>query len=374
MTSSRLIASTILLGLSLTAGCGDDASCTVLGTPPPAALTGRLEVGSMQVQIEARIVGVNQDAFRDLGVTFPLQSPVVQDSGGSPGSGSDEGRDVIVSPDVTGGAPGALLLVPAAHQRDSFLPVVNVLFQSVFTDAKAFPMLPLGGCVTFDPSAVLLPTGFPGGAAVSNLPAANPGLAGGQVLYSLFDATEASDLLSLIESDGRNAVVDAPVLRLYSGQRAMVVAQDVEPVISEVQADFRSRIESVTPSPFGIFSGPTLDVRPAITPQGGVELEIHLDTQALSFFFSTPFGVDGDSADLEIPLLRPSSNATRIVVADGQTVVLGGLIEPGQTTPRDGLPGLNSLPVVGNLFRQKFDQDGRQELVIFLTPKILNTP
>jgi type II secretory pathway component GspD/PulD (secretin) len=66
--------------------------------------------------------------------------------------------------------------------------------------------------------------------------------------------------------------------------------------------------------------------------------------------------------------------ATNIIVKDGQTVVIGGLFRDQLTKTRNQVPVLGSLPVLGGLFRSHKDATVREEMVIFLTPHIVETP
>jgi general secretion pathway protein D len=63
-----------------------------------------------------------------------------------------------------------------------------------------------------------------------------------------------------------------------------------------------------------------------------------------------------------------------VIVHDGQTVVLGGLIRENSANGKTGIPGLMHLPVVGNLFGSTSEDVSRTELIVTLTPKVIRNP
>jgi type IV pilus assembly protein PilQ len=64
---------------------------------------------------------------------------------------------------------------------------------------------------------------------------------------------------------------------------------------------------------------------------------------------------------------------TRVVVKDGETAVIGGLISDVESQVRNGVPVLKDLPLLGPLFRYENKASQKRELIIFVTPKIVNS-
>ena len=139
--------------------------------------------------------------------------------------------------------------------------------------------------------------------------------------------------------------------------------------MQDIVSDFRTRIQAVTPNPFGNFTGPTLDITPRLDGTN-VNLDIRVATECLSFFFSTAFDVDGVQTDAEIPLHQRSRNVSTFSVPAGQTLVLGDMLEEGASASDKGLPLLGNIPVIGQLFHKHFDPT-KQNLVVFITPTII---
>ena len=72
------------------------------------------------------------------------------------------------------------------------------------------------------------------------------------------------------------------------------------------------------------------------------------------------------------PPINTMSINTKLLVADGDIVVIGGIKSENVTKGKEQVPGLGNVPVIGNLLKYKKDQDKLEELLIFIAPRILN--
>jgi type IV pilus assembly protein PilQ len=110
-------------------------------------------------------------------------------------------------------------------------------------------------------------------------------------------------------------------------------------------------------------TGTKLSFRPYIGNDGYIRMDIHPKDSdgAINITTSVP---DETSTEL----------ATNILVKDGQTIVIGGLFRNQVTTGRSQVPIVGNLPLVGALFRGTTDTTTRQEVVVMMTPHILNEP
>lgn len=78
-----------------------------------------------------------------------------------------------------------------------------------------------------------------------------------------------------------------------------------------------------------------------------------------------------DQGRLGQPPINKRAVESSVLVDNGETVVLGGVFEQKKTYQKDQTPFFGDLPVVGNLFKRTSDKDEAQELLVFITPKIL---
>ena len=110
-------------------------------------------------------------------------------------------------------------------------------------------------------------------------------------------------------------------------------------------------------------TGIELYITPQINDDGIVNLTIR---QVLSSVDSSAAGVNNN------PVFNNQEISTTVVVRNGENIVLGGLIQTDNEQLNTGVPGLNRLPVVGNLFSYQRDSIERRELFIVLRPEIIN--
>lgn len=103
--------------------------------------------------------------------------------------------------------------------------------------------------------------------------------------------------------------------------------------------------------------GTQLRLRPFVTSDRMIRLEIHPER-------STGDVIDG------VPRTRTNEITTNVMVPDGATIVLAGLIEEEDTTLQDGVPGLSRIPYLGALFRRRSTAGLKKELIVLITPRI----
>ena len=130
--------------------------------------------------------------------------------------------------------------------------------------------------------------------------------------------------------------------------------------------------------------GPVLDVVPYVSADGyTVQMTIiptikdfvGYDTESAALFVPQIQSSSGGtplSTTTPLPIFRLRQVVTSVSVWDGQTVVLGGLLGEDQTKVKDKVPFLGDLPLVGRLFRSESSQVKKKNIVIFVTPTIVD--
>ena len=78
-----------------------------------------------------------------------------------------------------------------------------------------------------------------------------------------------------------------------------------------------------------------------------------------------------ESSDAEQPPLNKMEIVTKLLVADGDIVVIGGIKKNKVADSKKQVPGIGNVPVVGNLFKSKKNVDDLDELLVFIAPRIL---
>ena len=107
-------------------------------------------------------------------------------------------------------------------------------------------------------------------------------------------------------------------------------------------------------------AGIKLKVLPVVQDGGVLQIQIEQELSEVVDFFN------------DIPVVDLRKLTSQFLVSDGETIVMGGLMQDKKSQIREGVPGLMHLPLIGRLFRNQDDQDEKRELLIFLTPRILD--
>jgi type IV pilus assembly protein PilQ len=279
-------------------------------------LVSTLDIPVKQVLIEARVVIVSDDFTRDLGVRFG--GAFVGNYGSSDGlmwmgskglNAADGDRGPIISPNSPGG---------------------------VGIDGNQVATAPV-------PDRYLV-----------NLPIANPAL---NFALTLLDTDYVVDLeITAAEREGRGEVISAPRVITANGKEA-VIEQGTEIPYQE------SASSGATTTQFkkAVLS---LKVTPQVTPDDRIILDLTVSKDSVGQV--VPSATGGF-----VPSIDTREITTQVLVNDGQTVVLGGILETERRETVNKVPFLGDVPVMGALFRSKSKTDNKDELLIFVTPKIL---
>jgi type IV pilus assembly protein PilQ len=107
-----------------------------------------------------------------------------------------------------------------------------------------------------------------------------------------------------------------------------------------------------------------LEVTPSITPDGRIVLDLELNQDSVAGTVTGEFGA-------EIPFLDTNSIVTQVLVDNGQTIVLGGVYQTREVENEVKTPILGDIPYLGRFFRKNFKDYQKQELLMFITPRIL---
>ena len=188
-----------------------------------------------------------------------------------------------------------------------------------------------------------------------NLPVQNPAGTFALALAKLPLGTLLEMELSAAQIEGRGEVVSSPRVITADSHTARI-EQGVEiPYLELSDGDATLKFRKAVLS---------LEVTPQITPDDRVimDLDVHKDSQGELVAFG---------AGLSAPSIDTREVQSQLLVDNGQTVVLGGIYETTKTTQVTRVPFFSDLPLVGNLFKSSINVDDRTELLIFVTPKIL---
>jgi len=280
-------------------------------------LVATLDIPVRQVLIESRVVIVNDDFTRQLGVRLGTTDVRSRSNGLVAISGDAASNNTIVSSALTnlqaGGSAFPVTIPTQASGTPSFLDRYNV-----------------------------------------NMPVANPT---GSIALSILSGNYLVDLeLSAAQAEDRAEIVSAPRV-ITSNQKEAMIEQGVEIPYQEAA----SSGATTTQFKKAVLS---LKVKPQITPDNRVIMDLTVSKDAVGQLVQSATGG-------QVPSINTQSITTQVLVNDGQTVVLGGILQTEKRTTDNKVPFLGDIPVLGYLFKNRAISNNKDELLIFVTPKIL---
>jgi type IV pilus assembly protein PilQ len=189
-----------------------------------------------------------------------------------------------------------------------------------------------------------------------NLPASVSGInTVGQVAFSVFNSSMTRFLsleLSALEAEGDGKIISNPRL-VTADQNKALIEQGTEYPYSVTAPNGATTISFKK-------AVLKLEVTPQITPEGDIILD--LDVNKDSRGETTTQGVAIDTKHIK----------TQVLVENGGTVVIGGIFEMEETNQVNKVPLFGDLPVLGHLFRNTTKASTKREMLVFITPKMLN--
>ena len=271
-------------------------------------LISKIDIAVKQVMIEARIVTASDAFTKELGVKWGILS-----------QGVHSNRNLLV-----GGS------------------------EQTIWDLKKYSMQSMtvnGQTVDYPSYTITRPDNLS-----VNLGAANPA---GQIAFGLLSISDLLlDLeLSAMQADNKGEVISSPKVLTSDKQTAKIM--------SGTQVPYQEASASGATSTSFKDAALSLEVTPNITPEGKIGLELLIENGTPNYS-TNPVSIDKDSIN------------TSVVVDDGQTVVLGGIFKNILGNNVTKVPFLGDLPYVDRFFKRTSKTNNKQELLIFVTPKLVN--
>jgi general secretion pathway protein D len=211
--------------------------------------------------------------------------------------------------------------------------------------------------------------GSVGGQGVSNfaIGRSNDQLGFGGLVLSA-SSQNVSVLLRALQESRRVDILSRPQVRTLDNQPAFIQVGQRVPRIVGSTTNQNGQSNSVTLENIGLI----LAVTPRISPDGTVVMEIDAEKSNLGTEQDgIPVAVSTDGTIIRSPRIDTTTAQATVSAADGETIVLGGLITKNTQTAHRSVPYLNRIPLLKNLFRYDGLQTRRTELMIILTPRII---
>jgi len=270
-------------------------------------LIAQLDVQIQQVQIEARVVEASKNFNKAFGVKWPT-------------SNSGDAKLTVNGSDATWGAFNA--------------PSWNSINNRA-TDGNA--------------AAVAYAPGKDGATSIS-------GAAGEFWVSFLSSRMSINFILQALEKEGVIKIVSSPKVVTQNNKKAKILSGAKIPYPAQQAGNATGAITVAFAD-----ANLELEVTPQITNDGTILMDIKVEK------------ADADFSQLvgSTPTITRKAIETQVLVKDGGTAIMGGVYKNNSSTSSTGVPFLSKLPIIGFLFRNKINADSNDELLIFITPRIV---
>ncbi|HEV2391677.1 MAG TPA: hypothetical protein VG146_04850 [Verrucomicrobiae bacterium] len=204
------------------------------------------------------------------------------------------------------------------------------------------------------------------GQPLSSFSAVSPITQPGAGLYQILGQDYQVTLRAIAQA-GRAKILSRPSILARNNQPATINVGQYVPLITSVSYNplNGTPINSITYTTIGV----TLQVTPFITADGLIQMMVSPSISSLDPTITVPI-----AAGVNAPVIDNRSADTVVVTADGETVIIGGLMESDKSYTDTKIPLLGDIPILGNLFKRQQRSNAQTELLIFLTPRIVQNP
>ncbi|MCC6345852.1 MAG: hypothetical protein IT388_01545 [Nitrospirales bacterium] len=169
-------------------------------------------------------------------------------------------------------------------------------------------------------------------------------------------------LLQSLAEDNKAKVLSSPHILVSDNREARIQVGDQVPIATSQTTNTETTPAQTTTTIQYKDTGTILKVKPQINDSGLITLEVSQEVSTVST--QTVLGT-------EQFVISKREVATNLVLQDGQTIVIGGLISENASKGRSGIPLLSRVPLLGHLFGSSTNDNSRTELIILLTPRVV---
>jgi type IV pilus assembly protein PilQ len=200
---------------------------------------------------------------------------------------------------------------------------------------------------------------FTGDNFIIDLPTSTKGAG---IAFGILDPTRTMGLdlqLSALETMNRSKIISNPRVLTTDNEKAVITQgvsqpfRKVDVASGQVSVEFKDILL-------------TSEVTPHITPAGSINMIVYIKKEDII----DTMVIDGN----EVPITSKVESNTKVLIQDGETLVIGGVLRRSHIEGISGVPGLMNIPILGWLFKGKSTSEETTELMIFITPKVVEKP
>lgn len=202
---------------------------------------------------------------------------------------------------------------------------------------------------------------FTGGNYIVDFPSKSAGpLSGSGITFGILNPAKTLGLdlqLSALETAGKGKVISNPkILTVDNGKAKILQGKSIPVRKLTTEGTISTEFKDVTLE---------LTVTPHITPDKSIGMSVEIKKEELDPTVPSVEGVPGTD--------KKEAN-TNVIIKNGETVVIGGMYKITENESRSGVPGLMKIPILGWLFKSELKEATTNELLIFITPRIVEKP
>jgi general secretion pathway protein D len=205
---------------------------------------------------------------------------------------------------------------------------------------------------------------------VLTAPALTPATGGLQMALQKLNGAQYKVTLNALEEDTRTNTLSAPILMTLNNQEATIMVGTQYPIIETTTVP--GSTNNITAGSLQEYKdiGIQLNVVPQIwgNKEDYINLIVHT---AVSSYTNTVNVTDGGVSIVSYPIIDNREAETQLTIPDNGTVMLGGLLKDVTTKQVIGVPILDKIPYLGQLFRTTISNKQKMELIIFITARIM---
>ena len=277
-------------------------------------VVAKIDTKPEQILIQARLIEVNKDKLRDIGFDFAT---------GSAGAEAAAITGLPLKKGLTGNATQTM-----------------------------------GGHVI---GSLIRPSGFNPKAGIAAIPGVHPFNVGFELLYKKLTGEEFEIMIHALEENVHANILSAPKILALNNQEATILVNTKYPILKQETTTSGSTPVTTTTLDYYQDIGIQLNVVPQIAANNAINMVVHPVVTS----YTDTLGTN------QYPIIQNREAETRILMDDGQTIVIGGLIKDVKTKSVLGIPFLKDIPYIGQFFRRDTYDTEKIELLIFITANIV---
>ena len=178
-----------------------------------------------------------------------------------------------------------------------------------------------------------------------------------------FTAGDVEGFLQALASRNNLSILSSPQILVLNNEKASVNVGSQVPIVTTVTENLTTTSQ-VDKTVQYKDTGVILEVTPQINHNGVILLEVSQTVSSAE---------ENNTSDISSPIISKRELQTKLAVKDGQSILMGGLIDRNTGTTQSGVPYLMDIPILGNLFKYQQDSEDKRELIVLITPYVIES-